>query len=38
VPMGRGGQPEEIAETILWLLGPHASYVSGAIVDAAGAR
>jgi NAD(P)-dependent dehydrogenase (short-subunit alcohol dehydrogenase family) len=38
VPMGRGGQPEEIAETILWLLGPQASYVSGAIVDAAGAR
>jgi len=38
VPMGRGGQPEEIAETILWLLGPQSSYVSGAIVDAAGAR
>jgi NAD(P)-dependent dehydrogenase (short-subunit alcohol dehydrogenase family) len=38
VPLGRGGQPEEIAETILWLLGPQSSYVSGAIVDAAGAR
>ncbi|NVD73131.1 SDR family oxidoreductase [Duganella sp. BJB1802] len=38
VPMQRGGQPEEIAETILWLLGPQSSYVSGAIVDAGGAR
>ncbi|TFW29209.1 SDR family oxidoreductase [Duganella callida] len=38
VPMQRGGQPEEIAETILWLLSPQASYVSGAIVDAGGAR
>ena len=38
VPMRRGGQPEEIAETILWLLGPQSSYVSGAIVEAGGAR
>jgi NAD(P)-dependent dehydrogenase (short-subunit alcohol dehydrogenase family) len=38
VPMLRGGQPEEIAETILWLLGPQSSYVSGAILDAGGAR
>lgn len=38
VPMQRGGQPEEIAETILWLLGPQSSYVSGAIIDAGGAR
>ncbi|MQA20080.1 SDR family oxidoreductase [Rugamonas rivuli] len=38
VPMLRGGQPEEIAETILWLLSPQSSYVSGAIIDAAGAR
>jgi len=38
VPMQRGGQPEEIAETILWLLGPQSSYVSGALVDAGGAR
>ncbi|MET0266557.1 MAG: SDR family oxidoreductase [Duganella sp.] len=38
VPMQRGGQPEEIAETILWLLGPQSSYVSGALLDAGGAR
>ncbi|MYN42105.1 SDR family oxidoreductase [Duganella sp. FT109W] len=38
VPLGRGGQPEEIAETILWLLSEQSSYVSGAIVDAGGAR
>ncbi|NRR33811.1 SDR family oxidoreductase [Oxalobacteraceae bacterium] len=38
VPMGRGGQPEEVAEAILWLLSPQASYISGSIIDAAGAR
>ncbi|MES2076029.1 MAG: SDR family oxidoreductase [Pseudomonadota bacterium] len=38
VPMGRGGQPEEVAEAILWLLSPAASYVSGTFIDAAGAR
>ncbi|MES2117336.1 MAG: SDR family oxidoreductase [Pseudomonadota bacterium] len=38
VPMGRGGQPEEVAEAILWLLGPQSSYVSGTFIDAAGAR
>lgn len=38
VPMGRAGTPEEVAETILWLLSDQASYVSGAIVPVHGAR
>jgi len=38
VPMGRGGQAEEIAETILWLASEQASYTSGALLDVAGGR
>ncbi|MNQ03741.1 Glucose 1-dehydrogenase [compost metagenome] len=38
VPMQRGGQPEEIADAILYLLGPGASYVTGSILDVAGGR
>jgi NAD(P)-dependent dehydrogenase (short-subunit alcohol dehydrogenase family) len=37
-PLGRPGTPEEVAEAILWLLDPAASYVSGAILDVAGGR
>lgn len=36
VPMGRMGRPEEIAETILWLLSDAASFVTGAHVNAGG--
>lgn len=35
-PLGRIGQPEEIAETIVWLASPASSYVVGAILDARG--
>jgi NAD(P)-dependent dehydrogenase (short-subunit alcohol dehydrogenase family) len=36
VPMGRIGAPEEIARTIVWLASAEASYVTAAILDAAG--
>ena len=32
-PMGRLGEPEEIAEAIVWLLSDAASFVTGATVD-----
>lgn len=38
VPMGRAGDPEEIAAAIVWLASEEASYVSGALLDVAGAR
>lgn len=38
VPMGRSGSPAEVAEAIVWLLSPAASYVTGAFVDVTGGR
>ncbi|AKP89978.1 NAD(P)-dependent oxidoreductase [Achromobacter xylosoxidans] len=38
VPMGRGGQPEEVARAILWLAGAEASYVTGTFVDVTGGK
>ena len=38
VPMRRGGQPEEVANAILWLLSPEASFTTRAIIDVAGGR
>jgi NAD(P)-dependent dehydrogenase (short-subunit alcohol dehydrogenase family) len=38
IPMGRAGEPEEIAELVLWLCTPAASYVTGSIIDASGGR
>ena len=38
IPMKRAGTAAEVAEAILWLASPASSYVSGAILDVAGAR
>lgn len=38
IPMGRAGQPEEVAEAIAWLLSDAASYVTGDIMRVSGAR
>jgi NAD(P)-dependent dehydrogenase (short-subunit alcohol dehydrogenase family) len=38
VPMKRGGQPEEVAQAILWLLSDESSYVTGASIDVSGGR
>ena len=38
LPMKRAGSPEEVAETILWLLSDKASYVTKTIVDVGGGR
>lgn len=38
IPLKRGGQPEEVANAIAWLLSEEASYVTGAFIDAAGGR
>jgi NAD(P)-dependent dehydrogenase (short-subunit alcohol dehydrogenase family) len=36
MPMKRGGQPGEVAASILWLLSEEASYVTGSILDVSG--
>ena len=36
VPLRRGGQAEEVAQAILWLLSDKASYTSGAFIDVTG--
>jgi NAD(P)-dependent dehydrogenase (short-subunit alcohol dehydrogenase family) len=38
LPMGRPGEPEEVAGAIAWLMSDEASYTSGAILDVSGAR
>ena len=38
VPMGRGGEAEEVAQAILWLASAKASYTSGALLDVSGGR
>jgi NAD(P)-dependent dehydrogenase (short-subunit alcohol dehydrogenase family) len=38
VPMQRGGSAEEVAQAIVWLLSPDASYTTMSLVDVSGGR
>ena len=38
VPMQRAGSAEEVAESIVWLLGASSSYTTGALLDVTGGR
>ena len=38
IPMRRGGQPEEVAQAIAWLVSDSASYVTGSFIDLAGGK
>jgi pimeloyl-ACP methyl ester carboxylesterase len=37
-PAADGGEPEEVARAILWLLSEDASYCTGAFIDVSGGR
>jgi len=38
VPMKRGGEPEEVALAVLWLLSSESSYSTGTFIDVSGGR
>jgi len=38
IPMGRVGQPEEVAELVAWLASPACSFSTGAVYDISGGR
>ena len=38
IPIGRGGEPEEVAAAVMFLLSDEASYITGTIVDVSGGR
>ena len=38
LPMGRGGEPEEVAAAVVWLLSDEASFVTGSFIDLAGGK
>jgi len=38
VPMQRAGSADEVAEAVLWLLSPAASYTTGTTLDVSGGR
>ncbi|ENN89589.1 short-chain dehydrogenase/reductase SDR [Rhizobium freirei PRF 81] len=38
LPMKRAGTSDEVADAVLYLLSPHASYITGALLDVSGGR
>ena len=38
VPMGRGGEPEEVAQAVMWLLSDAASFTTGSFIEVSGGR
>ncbi len=38
VPMARGGEAEEVAQAVMWLLSDQASYSTGTFIDVSGGR
>jgi NAD(P)-dependent dehydrogenase (short-subunit alcohol dehydrogenase family) len=38
IPMGRGGQPQEVARAILWLASAEASFITGTFLDVTGGK
>ena len=38
IPLGRLAEPGEIAEAVIWLISPKASYVTGTVLTVAGGR
>ncbi len=38
VPMKRGGEPDEVARAILWLLSEEASFTTGSVLDVSGGK
>ena len=38
IPMGRIGEPEEVAEIIRWASSPRCSFTTASVIDASGGR
>ena len=38
IPLGRAGQPSDVADAVRWLCGTGSSYVTGTTIEVAGGR